>query len=237
MEQPACRVVPVAQEIGEAPPPVGGAEVKTTTGIVLLAISVAIAAAVLNDLSRGPRSGRAAVASAPEVRLPGSPIDVAIKVTVTGGSLPVVQGTTNLPDDTKLLVLVDRPWAPDARQRLAEGLPACVPQCGDWTIKTAVLGGRFRAGPFGEDVVQPDGTRGLRNVRVHMLVFDDEPQPRTVETALGTDGSAMFGPFVQANQTSYGPAKTLCFEAEVDIVGDDQDQVTPIACKRTANEE
>ena len=50
-------------------------------------------------------------------------------ISVGGGLLPIIIGTTDLPDATELFVNVKKPWLPDGAQRVARGLPACGEDC------------------------------------------------------------------------------------------------------------
>jgi hypothetical protein len=53
-----------------------------------------------------------------------SPFVVAIETSVSGGARPTIRGTTNLPDGTHLWVDLRKPYLPNAKERLAVGLPA-----------------------------------------------------------------------------------------------------------------
>jgi hypothetical protein len=72
-----------------------------------------------------------------------------------GANYPIIRGTTDLPDGTVLLVNLKRPWLPDARDRLAKGLPACEDSCAPAMgsdhhagALVVVSKGQFLAGPF-----------------------------------------------------------------------------------------
>jgi hypothetical protein len=60
-------------------------------------------------------------APTPEATPPPA-FDVTMDLSVTGGTRPVVTGKTNLPDGTRLIVLIDKPWAPDAACRVGTAI-------------------------------------------------------------------------------------------------------------------
>jgi hypothetical protein len=50
-------------------------------------------------------------------------------ISVGGGLLPIIMGTTDLPDGTEIFVNVKKPWLFDGAQRVARGLSACGEDC------------------------------------------------------------------------------------------------------------
>lgn len=77
------------------------------------------------------------------------------KIFASGGVYPIINGSTDLPDGTRLLIILKKPWLPDGQQRLARGLPACGDDCfpADGAgqrggIVAIIKGGSFVAGPF-----------------------------------------------------------------------------------------
>jgi hypothetical protein len=79
-----------------------------------------------------------------------------LTLTATRSNFPNIVGSTNLPDGTKLLVSINKPRLPNARELLAAGLPMCEEDClpasgpkGETLgVGTVVLSGAFSAGPF-----------------------------------------------------------------------------------------
>lgn len=64
------------------------------------------------------------LASAQSVKEPAH-----FKIFASGGVYPIINGSTDLPDGTRLLIILKKPWLPDGQQRLARGLPACGDDC------------------------------------------------------------------------------------------------------------
>src|ERR1700757_1390206 len=50
-------------------------------------------------------------------------------VSVGGGSFPIIDATTDMPDGTSLFFNITKPWLPDGPQRVARGVPACEGAC------------------------------------------------------------------------------------------------------------
>ena len=79
-----------------------------------------------------------------------------LTLSATRSNFPSIIGSTNLPDDTKLLVSIEKPRLPNASELLAKGLPMCEDNCfpasgpkGETLgVATTVLAGAFSAGPF-----------------------------------------------------------------------------------------
>lgn len=77
------------------------------------------------------------------------------KVTVEGDQFPVIRGTTDMPNGTKLIVWIKKPFRIDAQQLIAAGLSACGYDCipasgpsGQPGAASEVVDGAFKAGPF-----------------------------------------------------------------------------------------
>ena len=89
-----------------------------------------------------------------------------------GNAAPIINGTTDLPDGTKLSIMIPKPWLPDAQQRLARGLSACADNiCGGASTGpdhrlgaiVDVKAGHFTAGPFSfEGKSFPPGTYSVQ---------------------------------------------------------------------------
>ncbi|XKE44321.1 hypothetical protein LG302_13200 [Halomonas organivorans] len=94
----------------------------------------------------------------------------------------LVEGTTNLPETTRLQVLVERE---------VSGVR--------WQQRTQVEGGGFSAGPFGPGSGLPDG--GYR-ITVNMPAA--RIQPPEVRARLGQDGEHLQGPLVGESRHGLG---------------------------------
>jgi hypothetical protein len=79
-----------------------------------------------------------------------------LTLTATRSNFPNIVGSTNLPDGTKLLVSINKPRLPNARELLGAGLPMCEEDClpasgpkGETLgVSAVVMSGAFSAGPF-----------------------------------------------------------------------------------------
>lgn len=94
----------------------------------------------------------------------------------------MVEGTTNLPEATRLQVLVERE---------VSGVR--------WQQRTRVAGGGFEAGPFGPGSGLPDG--GYR-LTVNMPAAS--VQPPEVQARLGEEGQHLRGPLVRPSRHGLG---------------------------------
>lgn len=82
--------------------------------------------------------------------------DFGLTVFIKGGRNPTIYGSSDMPDGTRFLVMLKRPWLPDAQERLAKGLAACdggdcIPpgdKNGGPGILADIVRGTFEAGPF-----------------------------------------------------------------------------------------
>lgn len=122
-------------------------------------------------------------ALAPEV----APFDAAVSIEVDARLRSdrrlLVEGSTNLPETTRLQVLVERELS---------GVR--------WQERTVVeAGGGFAAGPFGPGSGLPDG--GYR-ITVNMPAVS--VQPADVRARLGERGEHLSGPLVQASRHGLG---------------------------------
>jgi len=93
-----------------------------------------------------------------------------------------VEGETNLPDATRLQVLVERELS---------GVR--------WRERVSVEEGRFEAGPFGPGSGLPDG-----GYRVTVEVQEGSVQPRSVRERLGSENEHLSGPLVQQSRHGLG---------------------------------
>lgn len=125
----------------------------------------------------------AADEAAPEVEPFTDEVSVSIDARLRSDRRLLVEGTTNLPQSTRLQVLVERELS---------GVR--------WQARTAVeAGGGFAAGPFGPGSGLPDG--GYR-ITVNMPAAS--VQPPAVRARLGEDGQHLRGPLVQASRHGLG---------------------------------
>jgi hypothetical protein len=106
-------------------------------------------------------------------------LDVSIAVKAEGGSKPVIVGTTNLPDDTELMITISRAASAYSAQDTAH-----------------VSNGAFRVGPFtqGGAPLNP----GIYKIEVSSPLAS--LQPSSVRSIIGADGSKMHGPLVKKSQ-------------------------------------
>ncbi len=144
-------------------------------------------------------TGLAAVVSLSLSALPVKsqyPFVVTIEASVSGGARPIITGTTNLPDGTHLQIYLQRPYLPNARERLAVGLAACGNTCVPlWaTVQVVVKNGQFRDGPFTDkgNALSP-GTYVLE-----VMTAGTIREPPNVRAVIGERGENMTGLLVGA---------------------------------------
>ncbi|CAM3447614.1 hypothetical protein [Halomonas lysinitropha] len=107
-----------------------------------------------------------------------------------------VKGETNLPEATRLQVLVERELS---------GMR--------WRERVSVEEGGFMAGPFGPGSGLPDG-----GYRVTVDVQEGSVQPRSVRERLGAENEHLSGPLVE--QSGHGLGKVARYSKRY-LVGDD----------------
>jgi hypothetical protein len=191
---------------------------KSPTAALLGGAAVLVAVAALYDRTR-PTAPPAPLAPIP-IRTTALRLPLTVQIDVrASGVFPTIEGRTNLPDGTQLVLMLDKPWAPDAEQRVRAGLSACNPECGEWTIKAAVHGGRFSAGPFGVDSPTPLGP-GTRDLLISGPLNSDF-----------AEGVVMVGPDVSVSQTPYGDARFVCYHAKLIIGADGSDSLRQVGCE------
>lgn len=119
---------------------------------VCIAVGVAALSVLVGACSDGPDTPQQAAAApaaaspVPAAPAPAPPLVVEMRITPSDGY--TVQGVTNLPEGTRVSVLVKKHYLPDAAQRLAAGLPACGHDCFPFQGETTVHNGSFVATPF-----------------------------------------------------------------------------------------
>ncbi len=126
--------------------------------------------------------GRESAAASPEVPPFDQPVMVDVSSTLGSDRRLTVEGKTNLPEATRLQVLVERELS---------GVR--------WRERVSVEDGRFRAGPFGPGSGLPDG-----GYRVTVDVQEGSVQPRSVRQRLGDRNEYLSGPLVQQSRHGLG---------------------------------
>ncbi|WP_104202534.1 hypothetical protein [Billgrantia saliphila] len=115
---------------------------------------------------------------------PPKPLSVEIEAgaTLRSDRRLVVEGNTNLPDETRLVVMVERE---------VSGVR--------WQTRTGVTEGRFTAGPLGPGSGLPDG-----GYRITVNLSEASVQPAGVRERIGDRGEALEGPLVKASGHGLG---------------------------------
>jgi hypothetical protein len=155
----------------------------------------------------------------PSPAAPSQPFVVAIRASVSGGTRPIVTGTTNLPDGTHLYISLNQPFLPNGKERLAAGLSACGDDCFPLTVgptrlmdTVVVKNGQFSDGPFTDNgaALRP----GTYILDVWFMASVD--QPPEVLAIIGPHGENMTGPLVGAccPGTHFGMETLPNFQAE-----------------------
>lgn len=123
-----------------------------------------------------------ATQAAPEVPPFTEPVTIDVASRLGQDRRLTVEGETNLPDDTRLLVLVERELS---------GVR--------WRERVSVARGGFVAGPFGPGSGLPDG-----DYRVTVEVQEGSVQPASVRARLGEDNEHLQGPLVEQSRHGLG---------------------------------
>ncbi|RCV89888.1 hypothetical protein [Billgrantia montanilacus] len=112
------------------------------------------------------------------------PLEVAIDVTATlrNDRRLMVEGETNLPEMTRLLIVVERELS---------GVR--------WQSRTEVQGNRFEAGPFGPGSGLPDG-----GYTITVNLPESTVQPPTIRERIGDQGEHLAGPLVRRSRHGLG---------------------------------
>jgi hypothetical protein len=106
-------------------------------------------------------------------------------LSATHSGIPTISGSTDLPDGTRLLISINKPRLPNARQLLAAGLPMCEDDClpasgpkgGVFGSPTSVVAGTFSAGPF--SWAGKPFKNGTYEVEVFVVSLPNEDSSRT----------------------------------------------------------
>lgn len=127
-------------------------------------------------------SPQPATEAAPEVPPFTEPVTIDVASRLGQDRRLTVEGETNLPDDTRLQVLVERELS---------GVR--------WRERVPVSQGGFVAGPFGPGSGLPDG-----GYRVTVEVQEGSVQPASVRARLGEDNERLQGPLVEQSRHGLG---------------------------------
>jgi hypothetical protein len=123
-----------------------------------------------------------AAEATPEVE----PFDVPVMITASAALRSdrrlMVEGETNLPEDARLLIVVERELS---------GVR--------WQSRTNVEEGRFAAGPFGPGSGLPDG-----GYTITVNLPEASVQPVSVRERIGDQGEHLSGPLVQTSRHGLG---------------------------------
>ncbi|WP_048707408.1 hypothetical protein [Microvirga massiliensis] len=140
---------------------------------------------------------RGAVTQDEVERSSGPMIEVRISAATDGTARPIITGQTNLPDGAELLVSV---WRPSAHFMAQHKVP--------------VIGGAFKAGPFGsrQGPLHP----GEYEVSVSMSI--PRNQPASVQAVIGDKGQNLKGPHVR--ESGIGSGNVVDYEFPLVIPGD-----------------
>ncbi|EPC02601.1 hypothetical protein L861_09670 [Litchfieldella anticariensis FP35 = DSM 16096] len=111
-----------------------------------------------------------------------APFSEPVEITAEGDQLADrrlrVEGQTNLPDETELLIVVERQTS---------GVR--------WRIRTSVDGGHFSAEPFGPGSGLPDGEYSIT-----VSVQPASVQPQSVRAVIGEQGEHLSGPLTSKSR-------------------------------------
>ncbi|MCE8015894.1 hypothetical protein HOP62_07380 [Halomonas sp. MCCC 1A17488] len=109
-------------------------------------------------------------------------VEIAVSAALRDDRRLMIEGETNLPDDARLQVVVERELS---------GVR--------WQSRTSVSQERFTAGPFGPGSGLPDGGYTLT---VHLV--EASVQPATVRERIGDKGEHLAGPLVRSARHGLG---------------------------------
>lgn len=110
------------------------------------------------------------------------PVSIEFMVSLGSDRRLLVEGESNLPDNTRLQVVV---------QRELSGVR--------WQERTTLTGGRFQAGPFGSGSGLPDG-----GYAITVNLSEATVQPTEVRARIGERGEHLSGPLVSTSRHGLG---------------------------------
>lgn len=119
---------------------------------------------------------------APAVEPFTEPVQIDASATLRSDRRLMVEGETNLPDDARLQIVVERELS---------GVR--------WRSRVAVNSGRFAAGPFGSGSGLPDGGYIIR-----VMLSEASVQPAEVRARIGEEGEHLSGPLVTTSRHGLG---------------------------------
>ncbi|MBA2780178.1 hypothetical protein [Billgrantia kenyensis] len=109
-------------------------------------------------------------------------VEIVASATLRNDRRLMVQGETNLPDETQLLLIVERELS---------GVR--------WQSRTQVAGGEFAAGPFGPGSGLPDG-----GYTITVNLVEASVQPAIVRERIGEQGEHLEGELVRPSRHGLG---------------------------------
>lgn len=160
--------------------------------VVDASIDPTVAVAEISDDAAGesglePRAVSSASPPSPDIEPFDQPVAISVEVKLRSDRRLMVDGTTNLPDTTRLQVQVERE---------ASGVR--------WQERTEVKGGHFVTGPFGSGSGLPDGGYSITVNLPPMSV-----QPSTVRDRLGEEGAHLSGSLVGVSRHGLGKVASI----------------------------
>ncbi len=118
----------------------------------------------------------------PQVEPFSEPVEIDFEATLLSDRRLMVEGESNLPDSTRLLVVVERELS---------GVR--------WRSRIGLEEGRFAAGPFGPGSGLPDG-----GYRITVNLPEASVQPLAVRQRIGEQGEHLSGPLVSTSRHGLG---------------------------------
>ncbi|MGR2739053.1 hypothetical protein ACUY1T_11460 [Billgrantia sp. Q4P2] len=110
------------------------------------------------------------------------PVEIHVSATLRSDRRLMVDGESNLPDETRLLIVVERELS---------GVR--------WQSRTSVSEGHFAAGPFGPGSGLPDG-----GYTITVNLVESSVQPTAVRERIGDEGEYLEGPLVRSARHGLG---------------------------------
>ncbi|MFY0989937.1 hypothetical protein [Halomonas sp. C05BenzN] len=118
----------------------------------------------------------------PEVEPFSEPVEISFTAMLRSDRRLMVEGESNLPDSTRLLIVVERELS---------GVR--------WQSRVSLEEGRFAAGPFGPGSGLPDG-----GYRITVNLPEASVQPLAVRQRIGEQGEHLAGPLVGSSRHGLG---------------------------------
>lgn len=121
-----------------------------------------------------------------EVEVEPLMVDISTQVALRSDRRLMVEGQSNLPDETQIRIIVEREIS---RVR--------------WQARTRIENGQFAAGPFGPGSGLPDGGYDVR-----VEVSEGSVQPISVQARIGHEGQHLAGELVSQSRHGLGQVAT-----------------------------